>query len=415
MGEAKRRQEAKTKSKNGGVSAVLGRSNVKEAPSGFLESYNELVNPETILEAAMRLGVIERQRKIDIPGLVEATIQALSPIPGTQTTIFTNYLALSNESVVPSSFYDRFNDPFAELMKELAERAVAAVRSTEQALGDAAEIERVMTHFTDLRIADSTCKMLQRLAAAWAPSTSKKRPAGMKLHAVVSFGTGLPIAGELTAQKTHDNKGYPSDTLETGTLSLFDLGYIDVERFIDATERDAYFLTRLKSTHQPEIVRVFQGGGSRRAARGLPVQQAVADGILQPVKGIIDVDVLLQKGDKRATVRVVGVIDPDNDIHWYLTNVPRSVFDPQDIAEAYRIRWFVELLFKQLKSGTGMNAIRAWRPAALAALIYGKIVALCLARLLEIATAKRHGAEGLTQLALVLSLARAVPLLMTAA
>jgi hypothetical protein len=72
----------------------------------------------------------------------------------------------------------------------------------------------------------------------------------------------------------------------------------------------------------------------------------------------------------------------------------------------------VELVFKQMKSGMGLDAILAWRPSAVTALIYSKIAALCLVRLLEIA-AKSQNDKLLTRVALVLVLSRSVPLLMT--
>ena len=105
--------------------------------SDFLLKYRSLVSADDILATGMRLGAIKRQRKIDLPKLVEATILALGPTPGTQMTAFENYLALAGEEVAPSSFYDRFSPGFADLMKEVAGNAVKAVReATPEGLDD---------------------------------------------------------------------------------------------------------------------------------------------------------------------------------------------------------------------------------------------------------------------------------------
>src|SRR5438477_13174093 len=53
-----------------------------------LAEFRKLVAPEDIIEAACRLGAIQRQRKVDMPALVEATIVVVLPTQSTQTTTF---------------------------------------------------------------------------------------------------------------------------------------------------------------------------------------------------------------------------------------------------------------------------------------------------------------------------------------
>ena len=379
----------------------------------FLHVYGEIIEPIDIIKAAQNLGVIKRQRKVDIPALVEASITAMSPQDGNQTTIFSNYLSLTGQKLAPSAFYDRFSPEFAQLIQQLAGRAVTAVRELTGDERYVGEFGLLLDYFDDVRIADSTCYILKKLAKDWAPSTSKKRPAGIKLHTVISLKNTLPMAGSITAQKTHDNKGFPEQTLEPGTLMLFDLGYIDVSRFIEATQQGAFFITRLKSTHDPEIVRVYQGKGSRLAARGLRIHDAIASGILETKAGALDLDVRISDGKQEAVVRVVAIDDPTGEQHFYICNVPRQWLSPHDISETYRLRWIVELMYKHMKSGLGFSAIRAWRPDAIKALIYSKIIALCLARLLELSVEEQEGPNATTQLAIVLALSRAIPLLLS--
>ncbi|NVJ07998.1 hypothetical protein HUW63_22495, partial [Myxococcus sp. AM001] len=92
------------------------------------EGLRALVSAEDILEAARRLGALQRQRKVDLVALVESTVAAVTPLPGTQTTAFANYIALTGQKVSPSAFFERFNHAFGQLMREVAGRAVQAVR-----------------------------------------------------------------------------------------------------------------------------------------------------------------------------------------------------------------------------------------------------------------------------------------------
>jgi hypothetical protein len=384
------------------------------AESSLLDKFRYLIGADEILQVGRRLGVIERQRKVDLVKLVEATVLALSPVPGTQTTAFGHYLQLSGQELAPSSFYDRFTPEFAELMKGIALRAVRAVREMVPEDQNAHAFGVLLEHFDDVRLTDSTSHFLKCFAKNWARSTSKLRPAAVKLHATFSLKDGLPDSTEITAQRLHDNKAFPEDTLEAGTLHFFDLGYIDVLRFIIATEDGAFFLTRLKESHNPEIVRVHQGKGSRIACRGTRLDDALRDGILQAEHGCVDLDVKLEAEGRTAVARVVGVMDPSGNWHWYLTNVSRDLLDALDVAEAYRVRWFVELFFKQAKSGLGLDAILAWKEESVTALIYAKVIALSLVRLLEIVVQQKHGPHAVAQLALVLVMTRCSSQLVTA-
>jgi IS4 transposase len=376
-----------------------------------MEALRALVGPEEIIEAGCRLGVIQRQRKVDLPSLVEATILSVLPLPGVQTTVFANYMELTGAMLAPSSFYDRFSMPFAELMRELSERAMKAVHEATPENRRCRDFGILLKEFSDVQVADSTSVLLRKLARHWAPSTSKKKPAGVKWHTVISLKDGVPFAERLTEQRLHDSVGLPDGALAPGTLTLFDLGYLDVTRFIDAIERGAHFLTRLKTNHNPIIARVYEGKGDRVKVRGMRLDEALEQGLLLDEAGALDLDVRLETGERSAIARVVAELAPDGEFHWYLTSVGRDILTVDDVVEAYRLRWAVELYFKQLKSGLGLETIQASRPSAVAALIYTKLIALCLARLLELSIEEKEGRRATTQLALVLALTRCAPLL----
>ena len=380
----------------------------------IFEAFRAIVGPEEIIETGCRLGVIQRQRKVDLPALVEATIMAMMPMPGVQTTILVNYLGLADETLVPSSFYDRFSWPFAELMRTVALRSIEGVRQATPEDRRRKDFGVLLKEFSDVQVVDSTSLLLKKLARHWAPSTSKVKPAGVKWHALVSLKDGLPVADRLTEQRLHDSAGLPDAALAPGTLTLFDLGYVNVERFIEAINRGADFLTRLKSNHNPVILRVHTGKGDRVKARGMRLEDALEQKVLLDDAGALDLDVRLEANGKSGTARVVAELAAvDGEFHWYLTSVDRDVLSIDDVVEAYRLRWYVELFFKQLKSGTGLDTIQASRPGAVAALVYAKVIALCLARLLELSVEEKEGRNATTQLALVLTLTRAAPLLLT--
>jgi Transposase DDE domain len=390
----------------------------------FLDAYHELFDYNDILGAARQLGVIERDRKVDLPALVESSVLAMSGLPGTQTTIYSHYIQLTGQTLAPSAFYDRFTRPYAELMAHLANRAILAVRAVGGDDPELVELGELLEHFKDIRVADSSCLLLQKLAAKWAPSTSKKRPAGVKLHAVISLRDNLPVGHHLSPQRAHDNKQLDESTLTSGTLFLFDLGYTDQPRLIRLVDRGVHVLARLKSNQNPRIKRVYVGRGDKCGCRGMTLDEAIAAHLLDfkmdSQRGVLDIDVEIEGCDaagetQRRTLRVVGLSDPTIDegsAHFYLTSVGRDVLNAQDVSLAYTLRWEIELLWKHLKTGLGLSAIRAWREAAVTALIHAKVTAAALARLLELSIKEQSRDHATAQLAIVLTLNRMVPMIM---
>jgi hypothetical protein len=404
------------------VARMSARKSKPKIPSPFLAQMHELFDPDDIWAAGRRLGVISRKRKLDLPAMVEGTVLALSGLPGAQTNAFSNYLQLAGDELAPSAFYDRFTEPFAKLMADLAARSVAAVRAIAPGSAREADFARLLKHFNDVRVTDSTCMVLQRLAAAWAPSTSKKRPAGFKIHSVISAVDMLPIEHHLSAQRAHDNPQLDETALAPGTLYLADLGYVDEGRLIRLWDRGVQTLMRLKKSQNPVIRRVYVGNADRRACRGKRLDDAFVEGLLDFKAGVIDVDVelnaVIDGAHESRVVRVVGLQDreggPYGDCWFYLTTVPRDLLSPDEVGLVYTVRWEIELLWKHLKTGTALASLRAWRQDAVVALVHAKLIGLCLARLLELSLGEQTRTHAYGQLAIVLTLARMAPTLLAA-
>jgi hypothetical protein len=384
-----------------------------ESKADALATFRALVAPEDIIEAACRLGALQRQRKIDLPALVQATIAAVLPTGGVQTTAFANYIALTGHTLAPSAFYDRFSEPFAELMRELASRAISEVRQTAGEDRRIDDLGVLLKEFSDVQVVDSMVVTLRKLAAHWAPSNSSITPAGVKWHTLISLEDGLPVADRITPKRVGDGPGTPDGAFSPGTLTLMDLGYLKFERLEEACKAGAYFVMRLRNDINPVIAAVHAAAGDPVACKGLRLNDALHSEALRPTHGVVDLDVYLQKNERRLRVRVVGVKAPTDDLHFYITNIDPQVLAPRDIRTTYRLRWSIELFFKQLKSGVGLKAIRATRPGAVMALFYAKVTALCLARLMELSMEAKHGRHATTQLALVLALTRCAPLLLS--
>ncbi len=63
-----------------------------------------------------------------------------------------------------------------------------------------------------------------------------------------------------------------------------------------------------------------------------------------------------------------------------LTNVPRRVLSARQVAEVYRLRWQVELLFKEWKSYANLHEFASANPALVEGLIWASLCAAALKR-----------------------------------
>src|ERR1019366_4322766 len=70
---------------------------------------------------------------------------------------------------------------------------------------------------------------------------------------------------------------------------------------------------------------------------------------------VFDLDVSWGKGKDLITLRLVGFAHKANSIRWYLTTVPRSMLTANQVIQGYRLRWLVELLFRELKQTSDLG------------------------------------------------------------
>ncbi|SJM94896.1 conserved hypothetical protein [Crenothrix polyspora] len=79
---------------------------------------------------------------------------------------------------------------------------------------------------------------------------------------------------------------------------------------------------------------------------------------------------------------------------FFITNVPAALWPMEAVGTIYRLRWQVELVFKNWKSLFQINVLKGTRPERILCLIYGRlIVILVVQRLLALASALATGKE----------------------
>ncbi len=182
----------------------------------------------------------------------------------------------------------------------------------------------------------------------WAKFRTKK--GALKLHAVLDYDTGLPAYAVMTDGKTADIKAAIAVSFPSQSVLVIDRGYVDFAWLYNLDSSGVYFVTRLKSNADIEIIEKF-------------LTPSKHDHILS------DEDIVLTgfyaSKDYPKKLRVVRVYDEVN--QQYLTLLTNQLTWTSDtISQLYKARWAVEVFFKHLKQlfrvktfvGTSANAVR---------------------------------------------------------
>jgi len=83
----------------------------------------------------------------------------------------------------------------------------------------------------------------------------------------------------------------------------------------------------------------------------------------------------------KGSFRIVGIRNLETGFfHIYITNIGFDVLSAQDIARTYKVRWEVELLFKELKSYYRLDQLPSSKPHVVEALIYVSILTMIVSR-----------------------------------
>jgi Transposase DDE domain len=247
------------------------------------------------------------------------------------------------------------------------------------------EMRGRLAKLTDVLIPDGCAFKLARALAGLYPGTGTV--AELKLHAVYSVRAGASLEDKRTAGRTTDTKTFWPETWTRGALYLWDLGYQDNQRFVEATEAGAYVLQRLKEISNPVVLASYGPAGEKLDVLhddGTPVRidEACEFGHVHR-QAVLDLDVVIEDDKKlRRKVKARVVCVPyDGEDRYYLTTLPRTLFSAHDIAELYRMRWEVELLFRQWRGAMRMDEVRRLsNPKSLDLAVTSSLLAALLGR-----------------------------------
>lgn len=179
-----------------------------------------------------------------------------------------------------------------------------------------------------------------------------KSKGGIKSHQKLDLEMGIPVKIYNNHAREHDSVFIQNeDFLKENEIGVFDKAYNKYSAFAQWNTQNIFFVTRLKNNAKEELVEEYD------------LDDATPNEVLRDAK--IKLKYKQDAEEKEVELRLVSYFDTEkNRCFYFLTNL----FDlkPQEIANLYKKRWNVELLFKKIKQnfplqyfyGESQNAIQ---------------------------------------------------------
>lgn len=187
------------------------------------------------------------------------------------------------------------------------------------------------------------------------PKDGGKKKGGLKVHMLIDALQDVGRFVKITAAKVHDSKFLNELVLNPFSMVVFDKAYNHYKLFAKWTGKQIWFVTRMKDNAVYEVVQII-------SENKLPEGEA---GVLKEEK----VNLCYKENNKdkelqKLLLRRINYRDGKGRLYVFITN--NMALTAQDIADIYKQRWQIELLFKKMKQnfqlhcfyGESENAIR---------------------------------------------------------
>ena len=312
--------------------------------------------------AARESGFIKRKgKKITPISLVVSLFNCL--IRGRDLSFSAWAIEHSNinmETVSKQAIWKRTNTNLIDFLKVLIQNTIQIKLEQQKQ-----NLHEVFKHFNNVYIQDSTSlKLPDTLRNIFPGNRSKgQQKAVAKIQAIYNLTTRCFKRFSVTSFTDNDQKESPNivTDLREGDLIIRDLGYFVLSVFKSITKEGAYFLSRYKFGTD-----LYDTNTMKKISLILLTREG----------SIIDKEVNIGKKEK-ISVRLVAIkLNPqiaeerrrkaknDRDkrlnhskeymelLGWsiYITNVGEDIWTVDQVQTAYKMRWFIEVIFKSWKS-----------------------------------------------------------------
>jgi hypothetical protein len=199
------------------------------------------------------------------------------------------------------------------------------------------------------------------------PANGKKK-GGIKVHTVINVDQTVPKLLWFTEAAIHDHILLEKLKMDSNTIYVFDKGYNDYKAFKKFCDNQTGFVTRIKDNALYQTVQDNE------------IEEHIHSGVLEDQ--IIEITVKENSTESKLKLRKIRFYDRVLKREFeFLTNLFEMRADL--VAAIYKLRWQIELLFKQLKQNFPLKYFLGDNENAIKIQIYCALIANLLMTVIQ--------------------------------
>ena len=343
----------------------------------FLNAFERLFSPDELDRLGRQSGFMKRRRQVTPHKFCMALVSALgSGATNSIADIQRQFNHMHFTAIQLKPFHKQLVKMSApEFMREVFEKALAVHLPDMLTLRD-----KYQDVFERIILQDGTSFAVHDDLMHYFPGRfNVHNPAAVELHVTYDVFKGQPQSVTLTEDIAPERDYLPSASSLAGCLFMADAGYFSKTYIHKLQNACAYFIIRMGNRVNPMAV-------CTKSQQTKPLQTWLKE---LPSTGVLDLDVHWPDGP---TYRCVAFAALDHKKRHVLvcTNLERQQFPAEVVGDLYRVRWQIELLFKEWKSMNNLNKFDTHHATIVETLIWGSLLAATLKRWLINAAQQKY-------------------------
>lgn len=351
--------------------------------TNITKQMKQALSEQELLKLGEETGQCLRQRKVTPMRLALSLIQSMgSGLVESIADLRRDFNRLHGEEVQYKPFHNQLaKRSFPEFMSKLCANLMSKLAG--KVLGFKADSP--FARFRSIYLHDGSSFALKNsLQKSFPGRFTKVSPAAVELHVTMDLLSEMPDTINLAADSESEVHFVPEASSMTGSLFMGDRMFFIKSYLAEIEHHGGCYIVRAKGTLNPTVRHAWREDGSeikRWRGRSLKsLKKAMAR------EKAVDLDVSWA-GAEQLDARLIVTWDKENKrLRYLVTNLPREDFSLEHVCDAYRLRWQVELLFKEWKSYANLHAFDTNNASLAEGLIWASICAAILKRYLAHAT-----------------------------
>jgi len=360
--------------------------------STMAKKFQSVLDADVLHERGKQLDLLKRERLITpcrlglsvVASMATQQVQSIADLHRQFNELWeleSEYNAFYNQLLKPSS-PACFRTSLCHIMSQLTRKVLGC------------EAEQAFSAFNRFILQDgSSFALHEALADVFPGRFNAVSPAAVELHCTLDVLQDAPITIALSPDTDAEHDYRPEPESLRGDVFLADRGYLDLTSLRDIGRHGGFCIVRSTSHLNPRVIDASREDGQRSTSCQDRDFQAIISKFPKRQRAELDVEWLIEGEPFR--LRLIVRWNPQTTcFDDLLTNLPQDRYTIRMICLAYKLRWQVELLFKEWKSYTNLHKFDTEKDTIAEALIWASLAASALKRFLA------HAAEHLLEVAI---------------